>query len=447
LEESGDLKTMERTLMKRMGFIVLTALVSLILRGAVQADDFDREPILYRDSKPENAISRLQAKLDKDNKLLTYDPIWGYLESLLKALQVPTESQTLVFSKTSLQRERIKPETPRALYFNDDIYIGYCQSGEVLEISVADTDLGTVFYTLDQEKAEKPVFTRQVDSCLLCHGGSQTQSVPGHLMRSVFADVDGQPILASGTYRTDQSSIFKDRFGGWYVTGDTGNQFHLGNKIFNKRDSFRNVNWKSGMNLTCLDSFCNTNAYLEKSSDIVALMVLSHQSEMHNRITRANFQTRQALHYEKALNKGLGEPEDHRWPSTDSRIKSACEPLLEYLFFHDELKLESPIVGSSQFAQNFQKQGPFDAKGRSLRQFNLKSRIFEYPCSYLIYSDSFQKLPEEASQYINRRLNEILDGNDKSGKFEHLSVNDRKNIREILAATMPNNHRTVQRTE
>ncbi|MFM7130148.1 MAG: hypothetical protein ACKO0V_12395 [bacterium] len=413
----------------------LMILLSIFIHEEPFADDFDREPIFYRDSNPANAISRLQADLDSGKQKLEYDPTWGYLASVLKSLDIPAESQALVFSKTSLQRERISPETPRALYFNDDVYIGFCQSGDVLEISVADPRLGTVFYTLDQEKVDKPLFTRQVDACLLCHGGSQTQSVPGHLMRSVFSDAAGQPILASGTYRTDQTSAFKERFGGWYVTGEMGKQYNLGNKIFQKRDSFRDINWEAGMNLHCLDSICNINEYPRKTSDVVALLVLGHQSEMHNRITRANFQTRQALHYEQALNKGLGEKPDHRWPSTTSRIKSACEPLLEYLFFQDELKLESPVSSDSGFIQAFEKRGPRDSKGRSLREFDLKTRIFKYPCSYLVYSESFRQLPDEAMNYILLRMNEILSGKDKSDKFKHLSETDKTAILAILSET------------
>ena len=207
-----------------IGILIVSGLWQIC---SLQADDFDREPILYRDTAPTNPISKLQNDLKSGKKSLDYTNARGYLASLLKALDVPQDSQTLVFSKTSLQRERISADRPRALYFNDDVYIGYCQNGEVLEISVADPNLGTVFYTLDQERAEKPAFTRQTDACLLCHGGSQTQSVPGHLMRSVFADADGQPLLASGSFRSDHTSPFEVRFGGWYVTGDTGDQYHL----------------------------------------------------------------------------------------------------------------------------------------------------------------------------------------------------------------------------
>ena len=415
-----------------IGILIVSGLWQIC---SLQADDYDREPILYRDTAPTNPISKLQNDLKSGKKVLDYNDTRGYLASLLKALDVPQDSQTLVFSKTSLQRERISADSPRALYFNDDVYIGYCQNGEVLEISVADPNLGTVFYTLDQERAEKPAFTRQTDACLLCHGGSQTQSVPGHLMRSVFADADGQPLLASGSFRSDHSSPFEERFGGWYVTGDTGDQYHLGNKIFTKRQSYKDVEWSRGMNLKTLDRLIDTSPYLQNSSDVVALMVLTHQSEMHNRITRANFLTRQALHYEEALNKGLGEPPGHRWPSTTARIKSACEPLLEYMLFSEELPLKSEVKGTSTFARTFADRGPRDRKGRSLRELDLKTRLFKYPCSYLIESDSFKQLPKEASDYIQKRLVEILNDKDKSEKFKHLSESDRKNILEILSDT------------
>ena len=415
-----------------IGILIVSGLWQIC---SLQADDFDREPILYRDTAPTNPISKLQNDLKSGKKVLDYNDTRGYLASLLKALDVPQDSQTLVFSKTSLQRERISADSPRALYFNDDVYIGYCQNGEVLEISVADPNLGTVFYTLDQERAEKPAFTRQTDACLLCHGGSQTQSVPGHLMRSVFADADGQPLLASGSFRSDHTSPFEERFGGWYVTGDTGDQYHLGNKIFTKRQSYKDVEWSRGMNLKTLDRLIDTSPYLQNGSDVVALMVLTHQSEMHNRITRTNFLTRQALHYEEALNKGLGEPPGHRWPSTTARIKSACEPLLEYMLFSEELPLKSEVKGTSTFARTFADRGPRDRKGRSLRELDLKTRLFKYPCSYLIESDSFKQLPKEASDYIQKRLVEILNDKDKSEKFKHLSESDRKNILEILSDT------------
>ena len=66
-------------------------------------------------------VAQLQEHLDRGEATLEYDKKWGYLPSLLKNLHVPISSQTLVFSKTSLQIDHIAPWSPRALYFNDDV--------------------------------------------------------------------------------------------------------------------------------------------------------------------------------------------------------------------------------------------------------------------------------------------------------------------------------------
>jgi hypothetical protein len=409
----------------------------LVVGGLALSQEFEQSPIRYSDSKPENSISRLVERLATGETKLAHEPHFGYLRSLLSALNVPTESQMLVFSKTSLQRHRIAPRTPRALYFNDDVYVGFCQQGDVLEISAADPQLGTVFYTLDQDSLLAPHFRRQTDNCLICHGSSQTKEVPGHVVRSVFADASGLPILSSGTYRIDQASPLEKRWGGWYVTGTHGNQKHLGNLIAHGRIDRDDVDNAAGLNQTCLDTRFDTSKYLTTHSDIVALMVLEHQADAHNYITRANFLTRQALHYQQSLNRELHEPADKVWDSTKSRIKSAGEPLVEYLLFSGEAELTASIRGTSGFAEGFAKRGPWDRKGRSLRDFDLQTRLFKYPCSYLVYSPSFSALPPEVKDYVLRRINEVLIGMDHSDKFTHLSPSDRIAILEILGDTLP----------
>ena len=150
-----------------------------------QVPDFEREPINYKSAPDDNPVAALREKFRAGRVKLPFDDDRGYLKAVLKELDVPVSSQVLVFSKTSLQRERITPKTPRAIYFNDDVYVGFCLRGDVLEVSAADPLLGTVFYTLDQEPAERPRFARQTENCLICHGSSTTRGVPGHLMRSV----------------------------------------------------------------------------------------------------------------------------------------------------------------------------------------------------------------------------------------------------------------------
>ncbi|MBN8626622.1 MAG: hypothetical protein J0M17_14125 [Planctomycetes bacterium] len=405
--------------------------------ASAQPDNFEAAPIEYSKSTPDNAIARLQKRLDSGKASLKYEDHFGYLRSLLETLNVSQKSQTLVFSKTSLQRQRISPDAPRSLYFNDDVYIGMCQGGDVLEISVADPKLGTVFYTLDQLEAARPKFVRQTDNCTLCHASSHTQGVPGHTIRSVFTDRQGLPLLAAGSYRIDQTSPLEKRWGGWYVTGTHGSQRHLGNVVYRgTSDPVPTGEPDEGLNLAQLGDRFDASGFLTPHSDIVALMVLEHQTEAHNLITRANFGTRQALHYEAELNRELKEPADKRWDSTTSRIKSVCEPLVRYLLMVEEAPLTAPLVGTSGFAEEFATLGPRDKQGRSLRELDLKTRMFRYPLSYLIYSESFAALPQEAQNYVFRRLHQVLweeDGNEAI--FKHLSSADREAIREILLAT------------
>src|SRR5262245_5531102 len=101
----------------KAGRLVRGLVVSLVLCGVplagARADDFDREPIRYSDTEPANVVSRLEERLASGKAQLEHEPHFGYLRSVLRELDVPVSSQMLVFSKTSLQRHRISPSTPR----------------------------------------------------------------------------------------------------------------------------------------------------------------------------------------------------------------------------------------------------------------------------------------------------------------------------------------------
>lgn len=404
----------------------------------VSAADLNLPPIDYEKATPNNAVSSLQSQLAAGKAKLVHQDERGYLKSTLDALKIPVSSQVLVFSRTSLQRSRIAPKTPRAIYFNDDVYIGFCQRGEVLEVSVADPSLGTVFYTLDQEPAERPRFKREGETCLICHGSSSTRGIPGHLMRSVHPDRSGEPIIGSGSSRTDDASPFEDRWGGWYVTGKSGKADHLGNRVYRNRQDYDDPENPVGTkNVLSLKPFFTPGAYLTPHSDIVALLVLGHQVNMHNRIARAALETRCAIHYQDELRKALKEP-GAKYDSVRSRIASVGDDLLKVLLFSEAAPLEDRVEGNTSFAKEFEARGPFDSKGRSLRQFDLEKRVFKYPCSYLIHSESFDRLPAEVKNYVMRRLFNVLKGTDVDKAFYHLTAADRAAILEILRDTMPN---------
>jgi len=421
----------------RLGTILSIVLGILVCDNVARAqDDFEQPPINYSKAKPSNAIERLQEKLDAGKLHLPFHAERGYLSAVLNYLQVPESSQVLVFSKTSLQRHRISPHSPRAIYFNDELYIGFCRVGQVLEISAVDPQLGAVFYTLEQEEVDRPKFVRQTDACMLCHASSQTKNVPGHTIRSVFSDRGGEPILSMGSSRIDQSTAIDRRWGGWYVTGTHGTQKHLGNLIVkNRHDRESIAQNQDGQNITDLKRFFDTSKYVTPHSDIVALMVMEHQAEAHNLLARAAIQTRLALHQQATLKKNLEREPESLSESTARCISSVSDPLVRYLLFSEEAKLTGKIEGTSTFAADFAMKGPRDKKGRSLREFDLERRIFKYPCSYLIYSNAFEQLPQALKDQVYRQLHDVLTDRHHGSGYGHLSASDRLAILEILRDT------------
>ena len=417
----------------------LSTLSSLIFfTSMVSAQlDFERPPISYHDRPTSNPIEDLQKKIDNGDVKFEYDENLGYLPSLMKSLGIHKNTQTLVFSKTSLQLRRIMPERPRALYFNDDTYLGYVQYGDVLEISTTDPELGAMFYTLDQTPKEKPQFVRDRGHCFQCHASNRTKGVPGHLVRSVYSNKHGQPEFGRGTYTNDHSTPFSKRFGGWYVTGKHGNMRHMGNTLLESVKSL-GLDREVGANITDLSPIVDTDPYLTNTSDIVALMVLQHQTQMHNYITLANLETMSALNYNKVMSAALERPADYISGSTKRRIRNAAEKLVKFMLFSEEFPLASPVSGTSGFTEDFTKRGPKDSKGRSLFQLDLKTRMLKFPCSWLVYTNSFDKLPPLAFEAVANELYYALTYNSDDPDFAHLSRTDKQNIFEILTETKPN---------
>jgi hypothetical protein len=412
------------------------AVVCFFLPVAVAAAagpvDLDGPPINYATAALDNAVASLSRKIREGKAALRHDDDHGYLASLLRHLDIPQSSQTLVLSRTSLQRSRIGPKTPRAVYFNDEVTVGFCLHGDVLEVAAADANIGTAFYTVDQDRSKKGAFARQPQNCLICHASSANQGLPGHVIRSVSPDRTGEPVLTRGSKRVDHTTPFADRWGGWYVTGTSGTQAHQGNKLFEASSEPKAT---EGFNVTDLKPYFTVANYLTPHSDLVALMVLEHQCEGHNRLAQANLLTRMAQAEQAELNKAFKSPENERSDGITRRIHAACEPLVEYLLFSEEAPLSGEVTGTSAFAKEFAARGPFDRNRRTLRELDLKSRLFRHPMSYLVYSRAFEGLPAEARDRVHLRLWEVLTGKDRSKPFAHLSAADRRAVLEILRDT------------
>ena len=390
-------------------------------QGSTHMTSFDEGSQNYSKAKGEDAITQLQQLIASNQTTLHFSEEHGYLDSVLTRLKIPKSSQVLVFSRTSLQRERISPTTPRALYFNDDVYLGFIPGSPLLEISTADPRLGAVFYTLDQHAEAKPKFIRQ-DQCLDCHASARSMGVPGHLLRSLKTDANGNPELISGISEVNHRTPIEDRWGGWFVTGKHGDQPHRGNLIgeaaFAKQEKTPNYLG----NITDLRPFCDLAHYPEQSSDIVALLVLEHQTHMHNFITRLRYESDQKLAAYGHIN----------------YVTNIANAFLKYMLFTEEAPMKSAVEGNSTYTKDFAGLGPFDSKGRSLRQFDLQTRLFKYPCSYLIYSKAFDALPPKMKEYLYQRLYDILTGSDPSNDFADIPRKTRREILEILVETKEN---------
>jgi hypothetical protein len=379
---------------------------------------FSDAPINYLSDVLTDPVAKLQQRIGRGEVKLEYKPGHGYLKSVLDVLDIPVSSQTLVFSKTSFQFRKISPETPRALYFNDDVYVGQVHEGKALEIVSFDPMQGAIFYLLNEQQSGQPVFERAELDCTQCHVASSTRGVPGVLLRSIYPNPSGTQATHSESFITGQDSPLAERWGGWFVTGTVGRQIHMGNAVVRDKEHPEQLDRSAAADF-------NTSAYLSRHSDVVAHLVLAHQTQMHNLITLTNYQTRLALH---------GGPLSDQ---TRKQYEEPAEELLRYLLFTNEAPLADRVLGDSGFTEEFQSRGPRDARRRSLRDFDLRHRLFKYPCSYLIYSEAFDTLPAPAKEYIFHRLLEILTDRDQSPEFAKLTGKDRRAILEILLATKP----------
>jgi len=392
-----------------------------------------REALGYAKAHPNDPIAHLQQRIDSGEVTLTFDETRGYLPSVLKALDIPLASQGLVFSRTSLQVDRIAPWNPRALYFKDDVYVGWVPGGPILEIGSVDPKLGGVFYTLHQEATAKPTFERDDRTCLQCHDSiAATGGVPGFIMRSVVADRYGYPVMVDGDATNDTTPLGR-RWGGWYVTGNLGSLEHMGNlmlpaltsEIGNVQQYLAKMPLSSTGGAADLSAKFDTSIYLTPHSDAIALLVLAHQTSVHNLITLARYESLKA-----AAVQAPGAP-------MTLALRGVVDRLLRGMLFSRQSAYPGRVSGTANFEQAFVKEGPRDSKGRSLRDFDLEHRLFRYPFSFLVYSESFDELPADVKQYFSQRLRQILSGEDQSEDFAYLTAADRQAIREILHDTKP----------
>jgi hypothetical protein len=408
------------------GLTVAAVAVAYGNRASVPAINLDDPTIQYNTRMPHDEVSYLNQRILRGQVHLQYEKPQGYLRSVLDALDVPVESQLVVFSKTSFQSERISPTNPRSIFFSDSVVVGWVRGGPLLELAAEDPRQGMMFFSMGQNPAGPPKANRD-PNCLPCHVSDESMGVPGTLMRSVYPDTDGKTISELGTFLTDDRSPFAQRWGGWYVTGDTGTMHHMGNSVVKAANSLQPLSPDESQSLTSLKGQFDTDAYLSPYSDVVALMVFEHQMHMINLFTRLGWEVRVAE----------GEDGEEGQPRGKAAkvVRDASRELADYMLFADEKPLPSKVEGTSGFAEKFSSEGPKDSQGRSLRQFDLERRLMKYPCSYMIYSTAFDALPDDLKDATYARMWRILSGEERGKRYAGLALEDRRAIVEILRDT------------
>ena len=338
----------------------------------------------------------------------------------------------MVFSKTSLQRNIITPVNPRAIYFNKDFYVGHVPGG-LIEVVACDDPTGMMFYSFDPNaKPEKRKFVRD-NECMTCHANHNTMDVPGLLVRSVFSEKTGETVLPWGSYLTTPASPMSERWGGWYVTGTHGDSLHMGNKFVMRSVTDRlSYKRRHGQNVTDLSQYFDTGKYLTDTSDIVALMLMEHQIQVHNTMSAATMAYKRRVYLMKAINEGKFDPESE---TARKIVAGHAEQILKTLLFADAIDLPADGVdGSDQYEQDFVKAG-VEYDGHSLRDLRLQKRLFKYRCSYMIRSKGFDLLPKPIKQEILVRLNRIVTDKANYPGMPVLSSREKERIHEILVHT------------
>ena len=415
--------------MTRFASIAATALA--IGNAPAATDLWDMPPLRYSETASTDPIANLAAELaNGERKIEGITPL-DQLRYVLKHLDIPEASQMLVFSKTSKQNPLIHPGNPRCLFFNENSYVGYVPGGDI-EVIAHDPLLGSVYYLISTHNGNP---TRQIVrdnlECLSCHGTTRTESIPGVLIRSVFPDENGHPLFSAGTFLTNHSSPIGERWGGYYVTGHSSLP-HLGNRTY--QESSERILPSDSPDLATLAGKIDTSRYLRPTSDIVALMVLEHQCQVHNQLVAAGMNYRRIYWLQKSLDP-TADPDSG---TAGKHADESARKIADLLLFENEADLgEDGIEGDPAFQEAFTKRFPKSKDGRSLADFQLNSHLFKHRCSYMVYSKTFKSLPPRVKSAVINRLHTILKSEPEPGNHPNLKTSERRKISSILQQTLP----------
>ncbi len=417
-----------------MRSLVVSLLLCSTLTGFSQFyNDYELEPHGYFSKDAKDPVTLLMKRVQRGEVLIKEPNGKPLVERLLRELGLNKDTQVLVFSRTSLQRREVSYSNPRALYFNESVYLGWMPNGRI-EIASFDPELGPIFYfQRELDDASSPLLAR-TRSCLGCHAGDATNFLPGSLGRSVYPDKSGRSLRSIDDYRRSGHHIpLHDRYGGWFVSGNHGAMRHMGNAIASREGGKITIDREQFANLEKLDRFFSTEAYPAPGSDIAALLVFDHQVTMHHRLVEAAYRARQSLFDSKLDPKETDVSKLSKGRSTDEFLEGR-DKVVDYLLFRDETPIPK-VSCDPAFRRAFSANRIADRRKRSLKDLRLDGRIFENRCSYMIYSPTFDQFPPMLKGAIYARIHEILTSPKAVEGFDYLGKEEKRRILEILDET------------
>jgi hypothetical protein len=386
--------------------------------GDVEAPiELDQAPHDYWKRPLRDPFTRFRAEWEAGRVRLDESSEKAFLGDFLRVLGVPASSQMLVFSTTSLQLRLISPQNPRALFFNEDVYVGYIPGGRIEIVSV-DPDLGAIFYIFDVPRGGGVPRIERSDRCMNCHAREDTGFVPGLSVKSVIPGPGGGGLKAFRRGVTGHGIPLTERFAGWYVTGRLDVPEHWGNVVGRFSDG------KLLRTPVTPGALFDFSRYPVGTSDVLPQLLHEHQAGFVNRAVEATYRARVL---ENA-------------PSAEAArvLDDRARQLTRYLLFADEAALPANgIDGDAAFRTDFAKTRRAAPDGTSLKDLDLKTRLLKYRCSYMIYSAAFTGLPAAIKQRVFARMRQALDVERPDPEFAAIPAAEKVAIRKILLATLP----------
>ena len=406
---------------------ILSIFLFLLLHHTTHAEESKvnfLDPIhQYDEIEPNDPFSKIRTKLESSKINSESESPNEYLASLLEELSISIHSQLLVYSTTSLQLSKISPQNPRAIYFSDDIYLGYVPGGQIEVIGI-DPTLGAIPYIFNiptDTDVEHPLIHRS-SRCMNCHASQDIGGIPGLLISSVVPGPGGGTIDRFRKDLTGHNIQFNDRFGGWHITG---------HNPFTKSWANHSGIMENGQ-IKRIENPPGTkfrwDKYITNSSNLIAHLLLEHQVGFTNRCIEINYKFRELTHNQNLTSENI---------PLSNFLEKKSDTLLSYILFKNEAKLPPDTkFGNPTFISDFERKHDAPAFSNGLRKLNLKTRLLENRCSYMIFSNSFLGLPGQFKKVLLRKLKFILEKKEGTNLFSYLSNSERKNILHILSQSI-----------